>query len=178
MPCRSALQSATAPHQRDLRKGRQSREGCWYAITKCVSRREQVLTRATPQGFPAAVVMRSIQHLEDAGAWGWTGYVIMPDHVHLVVKLASGDLSIAINQFGKFTARQINSMLGRRGAFWQHGYYEHRLRSEEALWAHVSYLLENPVRAGLVKHWEDWPFIGAPRGVILHQAAEYEGSTR
>jgi REP element-mobilizing transposase RayT len=122
--------------------------------------------------------MESIQHLEDAGVWDWKTYVIMPDHVHLVVELSSGNLSLAVNNLGKFTARRINSILGRRGTFWQHGFYEHCLRSEKSLWAHVAYILENPVRAGLAERWEDWPFSGAPRNVTLHRAVTSEGTVR
>ena len=158
MPCRSALQSATGPHQSTLRKGRHSQEGLWYALTKCVNHREPILTRQSPSGYPAAVVVESINHLQDEGIWLWKGFVVMPDHFHIVVELRKGDLSRVMNNLGKYTARRINAMLGRQGTFWQRGFYDQGLRSEKSLKTHLEYMLANPVRAGLVSAPEQWPF--------------------
>jgi putative transposase len=42
---------------------------------------------------------------------------------------------------------------------WQHDFFEHRLRQEESLHEKADYILANPVRAGLVKEIEDWPYV-------------------
>jgi REP element-mobilizing transposase RayT len=41
---------------------------------------------------------------------------------------------------------------------WQRDFFEHRLRDNESFLERLDYVLQNPVRAGLVADWEDWPF--------------------
>jgi putative transposase len=43
---------------------------------------------------------------------------------------------------------------------WQKGFFDHVLRSSESYSEKWNYVRQNPVRAGLVKDWRDWPFIG------------------
>jgi hypothetical protein len=43
---------------------------------------------------------------------------------------------------------------------WQRGFFDHVLRSEESYGEKWQYVRENLVRAGLVKNWQDWPFLG------------------
>ena len=42
---------------------------------------------------------------------------------------------------------------------WQHGFFEHRLRSEQNMRDKAEYVLQNPVRAGLVQSAEEWPHL-------------------
>ena len=53
-------------------------------------------------------------------------------------------------------ATQANKLLGLTGAFWQRETYDHVVRPGE-LARIVSYVLENPVKAGLVEDWQQWP---------------------
>ena len=57
------------------------------------------------------------------------------------------------------SSHKVNKMLGRRGRVWQPESFDHVLRSSENLDAKIAYLLENPVRAGLVREWTDYPWI-------------------
>jgi putative transposase len=43
---------------------------------------------------------------------------------------------------------------------WQKGFFDHVLRSEESYGQKWNYVRDNPVRAGLVKEWNKWPFVG------------------
>ncbi len=54
------------------------------------------------------------------------------------------------------TARECNKLLKRTGAFWQHESYDHVVRNEDELRRIVEYVLNNPVKAGLVEVEEDW----------------------
>ena len=56
------------------------------------------------------------------------------------------------------TARQVNLLLGRSGDFWQHENYDHVVRDEAERQRIVTYILNNPVKANLVEHWQDWPW--------------------
>ena len=55
------------------------------------------------------------------------------------------------------TARDANLALGRSGAFWETESYDHYVRDEAEFFRVVKYTLNNPVKAGLIKHWRDWP---------------------
>ena len=50
-------------------------------------------------------------------------------------------------------------MVGGSGAFWQHESYDHVVRDEQELIRIVRYILNNPVKAGLVANWQDYPFL-------------------
>lgn len=56
------------------------------------------------------------------------------------------------------TAALCNRYLGRNGAFWQHESYDHIVRSEREYERILAYIVNNPVRAGIVKDWRDWPY--------------------
>ena len=45
-------------------------------------------------------------------------------------------------------------------SFWQPGFDDHLLRSDESYAAKWDYVFQNPVRAGLVNRVEDWPYAG------------------
>ena len=57
------------------------------------------------------------------------------------------------------SAHKMNKMLGRKGSLWQSESFDRVLRSSENLDAKVECLLENPVRAGLVVRWTDYPWL-------------------
>lgn len=54
------------------------------------------------------------------------------------------------------TAREANKLLNRAGQFWEIESYDHEVRNGEELKRIVKYVLNNPVKAGLVKDWRDW----------------------
>ena len=92
----------------------------------------------------------------------WVGkYVLMPDHVHAFVALDDERTTLPTwlkslkNTLSKtFRARKISS------PHWQKTFFDHVLRNSEAYNEKWEYVAENPVRAGLVKRAEDWPFQG------------------
>ncbi len=57
-----------------------------------------------------------------------------------------------------YTAGHANRLLGRTGAFWQHESYDHFVRDAGELERIIAYVASNPVRAGLVTDWQDWPW--------------------
>jgi len=92
------------------------------------------------------------------------GLVVMPDHVHLALVPACslrGPVPIAeIMQAIKGTsAHRINKFLNRRGKVWQEESFDRALRKEEQFTEKLYYMLENPVRAGLVRNPLDYPWI-------------------
>jgi REP element-mobilizing transposase RayT len=67
-------------------------------------------------------------------------------------------LSKIMQSLKRHTARQANRILGREGAFWQDESYDHVIRDSEEYIRTVNYVLENPVGAGLVSKWDEWPW--------------------
>lgn len=55
-----------------------------------------------------------------------------------------------------YTARQCNLLLERRGTFWEHESFDHVVRNPQEWERIVAYVLNNPVKARLVKNWQDW----------------------
>lgn len=98
---------------------------------------------------------------------------IMPNHVHLVAALAlqlerlgsdKNPNSTNYKQLYRIlqhlkgrAAFQANTQLGRRGAFWQPESFDHYIRNGASLERFIRYVLNNPVKAGLVSRWWEWP---------------------
>jgi REP element-mobilizing transposase RayT len=82
----------------------------------------------------------------------------MPDHLHFVVELKTGRLPKLMHSLKSYTAKQVNSVLKRQGSLWQDQFHEHAIRKAEDLNEIVLYMLNNPVRAGLVEDFHDYPF--------------------
>jgi REP element-mobilizing transposase RayT len=96
----------------------------------------------------------------DRGAW-LGAYVIMPDHLHAFVVI--DDERLTLSTWIKSMKNALSKTLRVQGIpspHWQKGFFDHILRSEESYSAKWEYVRENPVRAGLVKQWDEWPFVG------------------
>jgi REP element-mobilizing transposase RayT len=88
-------------------------------------------------------------------------YVIMPNHVHLLITPRL-PLSRIMRGIKGVSARDANRILERRGkAFWQDESYDHWVRDEEEFGKIRFYIEHNPVSAGLVKRPEDWKWSSA-----------------
>ncbi|MGB6134841.1 MAG: transposase [Acidobacteriaceae bacterium] len=86
-------------------------------------------------------------------------FVVMPDHVHLLLSV-DGDLSIErAVQFikGGFSYR-VRKELGHMGEVWQRGFSEVRVNDDVSFRKHREYIAQNPVRAGLVQSAELYPW--------------------
>jgi putative transposase len=138
----------------------------------------------------AAVVAESCYHWAGQ-RYDLLAYVVMPSHLHLVFgPLAVGQIAnlskSATNpgQIGNLphderprrvrsererimhslklhTAIECNRLLGQRGKFWQEESYDHCARDDDELERIINYVEQNPVKAGLVAHAEQWPFSSA-----------------
>lgn len=87
-------------------------------------------------------------------------YCIMPDHVHLLLKLNEGygkSLPNWVAAFKKYNAR-ILSMMSNIKPLWQANYYEHVVRKDESLKNIAEYIVNNPVRKNMVREWQKYPF--------------------
>jgi len=86
----------------------------------------------------------------------------MPDHLHLLLLgEEKSDLIAFMRDFKQASAFRCNALLSWQGPFWQKSYYDHVLRSTDDLPPIHRYILENPVREGLVDNPEAYPFSGS-----------------
>jgi len=88
-------------------------------------------------------------------------YCLMPDHVHLVLGPSKDcDIVEFVGQLKNLVQRAAWK-LGMEGKLWHSGFYDHFLRAEERIERVVEYVLDNPVRAGIVEARRHYPFSGS-----------------
>ncbi len=90
----------------------------------------------------------------------------MADHVHMIFTPVVNRQAMEIYSLAEImdavkgaSAHKVNKVLRRKGTMWQAESFDHVLRSSESLDAKVQYLLENPVRRGLVTEWTGYPWL-------------------
>jgi putative transposase len=77
-------------------------------------------------------------------------YVIMPNHVHLLVGgLVRGAMLKQVASWKKWTSLQINQLLHRSGRFWQDESFDHLVRNEASFEKFRAYIAKNPIAARL-----------------------------
>lgn len=173
-----AAQNTVAGETTAQRRVRHARQ--LFAFTERVLD-DQLLTRHPDRPMwlsdasVAAMICSSLQH--HAGTmYALHRFVVMPNHVHVLLEplriTGSGEqpdspedseqwqLRRIMHGIKSYTASKANRMLGRRGRFWQEESFDHWVRGNEYERI-VSYIDMNPVRAGLCKVPEEWPWSSA-----------------
>jgi putative transposase len=131
-----------------------------FFVTTCTAERAPVLANTA-----AAGVLRD-QFDQAPRRYGWRigRYVIMPDHIHFFCapggEREPSSLSVFVAGVKMWSARSILAATGKAAPLWQREFFDRLLRSGESYDGKWTYVRENPVRAGLVKAAEDWPFAG------------------
>jgi putative transposase len=109
----------------------------------------------------ARLVLDSLMLGADLGHYQLGPYVVMANHVHVLL-LPLVPPSQLLKSLKGSTAREANRLLGRTGEpFWQRESYDHWVRGEEEWNRIAAYIENNPVKAGLVAHPEDFPWSSA-----------------
>jgi REP element-mobilizing transposase RayT len=140
-----------------LRKGRYSQPNRIYFITTVTQTRRPWFSEHNL----ARVVSRSITNekvFRDAKVLCW---VVMPDHVHLLIELGEVPLHKVINLWKSTSGHLLNRTIARKGRFWQKGYHDHALRKDENIKGTARYIIANPLRAGLAKKYGQYPYWNA-----------------
>ena len=85
------------------------------------------------------------------------GYVLMPDHVHLVISLLDGqDVSELVKVIKQRTTKVWNRRHGENGKIWQKGFYDHVIQDERDFMEHLEYMHKNPIKHGLAEGPEQY----------------------
>jgi REP element-mobilizing transposase RayT len=105
----------------------------------------------------AGIIQKNLLHF-DGIHYRLLAWVVMPNHVHVLIEIWQAPLSKILNCWKSFTAKEANRLLGRTGEFWQPEYFDRYIRDEEHLKKAMRYIENNPVKARLVRCAEDWPW--------------------
>ena len=110
------------------------------------------------QETAVASIVKDALHFYDDKNYVLVCYCVMPNHVHLVVTLPDNapPLTQTLQSIKSYTAAKANKLLNRTGQFWQRESYDHIVRDAEEMKRVISYVLANPVKAGLVTDWQLW----------------------
>jgi putative transposase len=130
-----------------------SKKGRTYYVTFCTKGR-----RVLPP--PArTLILASCVYDHERIAW-IDSVIVMPDHGHLIATpYEESSITILLERIKGATVHRVNRLLRRTGSLWQRESFDRIVRSAEYLQRKRDYLFHNPVRAGLVTRWEDYPWI-------------------
>jgi putative transposase len=126
------------------------RREIYFITIGCAERNRNEL--AVPK--VAAALYHSIVYQNQRRVWFAHLFMLMPDHVHALLSFPPEGKPIkeVIRLWKHWTAVKI-------GIHWQRDFFEHRLRHDESRREKADYILNNPVRAGLVGSASDWPYV-------------------
>jgi putative transposase len=128
-----------------------------YSLTICTKDRKPLFTES-PTVAPVLLTIRQC-----AGTYGFAvfAYCFMPDHLHLIVSATrdESDLGTFMTRWKQRAGYDYHQRTGEY--LWQPSYFDHVLRDDEDTRRAVRYVLENPVRRGLVKEFHEYPFSGS-----------------
>ena len=145
------------------------RDGHAHFITFSCYRRRRLLDSDRPKRVVLGVL--GSQFAMQAGLC--VGFVVMPDHVHAIVRFPEPDqLSHFMKQWKQCSSVHLKRLFrGPLAAYasgidpaepvWQPRYYDFNVYSDEKMEEKLQYMHQNPVRAGLVARPRDWPWSSA-----------------
>ena len=123
------------------------------------------VTSITAQRIPifrreanANLMIDTLAHYRDAGKFLLHQFVIMPDHVHLLLTPAE---EVSLERAMQFIKGGFSFRMNERGSIWQPSFTNHRIRDTEDYERHRDYVLMNPVRARLAPRPDGYPYSSA-----------------
>jgi REP element-mobilizing transposase RayT len=135
-----------------------------YFITTCTLDRQKVFVNTEFYDF----CRDELFALSERFGFSTDAYVFMPDHVHWMCEAQrdGAPLERFVALWKQRTGFAWSKQMGRR--LWQKGYYERVLRPNDDALGIARYIVENPVRAGLVRDARDYPYVGSQRYELEH----------
>ncbi len=138
--------------------------GCFHFVTFSCYRRQALLETASAY----CVFERELETVRQRYAFVVAGYVLMPEHVHLLVgEPIRSALSIALQVLKQQTSRKLK--VRGEAQFWQRRYYDFNVWSDEKRIEKLRYMHRNPLKRGLVEveHLEQLSFASRGTGDVL-----------
>jgi REP element-mobilizing transposase RayT len=127
-----------------------ARFGATYFITICCQRRG-VNQLCKPEA--AKLLFETARLYQETEQWYPKLLLLMPDHLHMLIGISpDANLSKLIRDFKRIAARKAKIE-------WQRNFFDHRLRHDESESEKFEYIRQNPVRAGLIREIDEWPYV-------------------
>ena len=108
------------------------------------------------------VLIRGIEYFREKYEFKIYGFVIMPDHTHLVLnpnhKKYGFTISTVMRDIKAYSGREIARILGDKGKVWEPGFIKQELDSMEEFERCMQVMHEDPVKAGIIRTPEDYPY--------------------
>jgi putative transposase len=109
----------------------------------------------------ASLLLQVLFHYRDQGHFLLHEFVIMPNHLHLLLTPRDSKLEKCMQLIkGNFSYR-AKKELSVMWSVWQGSYYDRRVRTQDEYNAHQHYIRQNPVVAGLCESPDGWPWSSA-----------------
>jgi putative transposase len=153
-------------------KHRISSSCSYFVTTKCGQGRTIFQIPALAQ-----ICLEAIFHYRDQGAYLLHEFVIMPDHLHLLLTPgATTSLERAMQLVKGGSSHRIHRAQSHTMQIWQDGFFDWTIRDESDWRIKANYIRMNPVKAGLIARAEDWKFGSANgRFVMDDMPRRYSG---
>jgi putative transposase len=134
-----------------------------FFITSVTAQRQPIFRREAA----AKLLIEVLSHYREQGKFLLHEFVVMPDHIHLLLTPAA---EISLERAAQFIKGGFSFRLKFRRPVWQPSFSNHRIRDFEDYDRHREYIWLNPVRAGLAVNPEDYPYCSAAGGMRLDPA--------
>jgi putative transposase len=114
------------------------------------------------QQSAAELMMDVLEHYREQKRYSLHEFVIMPDHLHLLLTPAA---EVSVERAVQLIKGGFSHRLGKQkpGLIWQESFTSHRIRNEDDFEYHAEYIRMNPVRAGLAERRELYAYSSATR---------------
>lgn len=135
-----------------------------YFITSATWQRRPIFV----VGNAAQLFLKTLFHYREQGCYRLHTFVLMPDHIHLLITpVMDTTLERAVQLIKGGSAHMVGEDRGRGKSVWERGFADHRIRDAEDFEVHRNYILANPLKAGLVERPCDYPYCSAFPGFTL-----------
>ncbi len=130
---------------------------CYFVTTKCWKGRSLFQVTEVAQ-----ILFETLFHYRDSGAYLLHEFVIMPDHLHLILTPGrETSLEKAVQLIKGGSSFRIHKERGGKMDIWQVGFHDWTIRDWKDWKAKTNYIYMNPVKARLCERPEDWAFSSA-----------------
>jgi putative transposase len=128
-----------------------------YFLTICTYNRERLFV----EDQSVALVTAQLTRTADMERFCVIAYCVMPDHIHVLIEGTheASDFKQFARIFKQQSAFRWKRATGQM--LWERSYFDRVLRDHEDTMSVVRYIIDNPVRAGLVAYAEDYPYLGS-----------------
>ena len=125
--------------------------GTFYFITVCCRENRTDFSNS----ITASIVLETWVEVIPNRKFKLWGICLMPNHLHAMVEAESDEYSLS-DVIRDAKSLSLTRVRNKAPLYWQARYYDHVLRNHDDMMKHLMYLLDNPVRAGLVDEWDQW----------------------